>query len=68
MTLPQQLGKEIRRARKSVGLSQLELSGRILVHQVQLSRWENGENFPSPEVIEKIEGVLGVRFIIQTID
>ncbi|MEE0510066.1 MAG: helix-turn-helix transcriptional regulator [Peptococcaceae bacterium] len=46
--------------RKEAGLSQESLSEKIYVTRQAVSNWERGRTRPSPEMIEKIAGVLGI--------
>ena len=48
------IGENIRKARKTAGVSQKELAERLQVYQKDISRWENGERTPTMEVFTKI--------------
>ncbi len=48
------LGENIRKARKTAGVSQIELAERLQVHQKDISRWENNVHVPSIEMFIKI--------------
>ena len=53
-TFKEALGLKIKEYRKSRGLTQEKLAEIIDVNQRQLTRIENGENYPSAETFEKI--------------
>ncbi|MBU0507994.1 helix-turn-helix transcriptional regulator [bacterium] len=55
------IGERIRRARKSAGLSQEELSDKIRVNRSYLSLVENGKSSPTFEFLEKVASGLEVR-------
>lgn len=50
--------------RTAHGLSQAALAARLGVRQPTISRLELGEHNPSIETLERLAGVLGVRFIV----
>ena len=50
----------IRKIREDKGLTQSELAKRIGVKSPTISRYESGENHPSPEMLSKIAVALGV--------
>jgi len=52
--------RNLRYFRKNSGISQLKLSEIINVSPNYLNAVENGKNFPSPEVIQRISDTLGV--------
>ena len=48
------LGENIRKARKTAGVTQKELAERLQVYPKDISRWENGERTPSAIALTKI--------------
>lgn len=55
------IGDRIRHARKTAGLSQEELAGKIRVNRSYLSLVENGKSSPTFEFMEKVAGGIGIR-------
>lgn len=53
------IGENIKKARKTAGMSQKELAERLEVYQKDISRWETGERTPSLEVFARICRELG---------
>ena len=51
--------ENLKKARKTAGVSQKELAERLQVYQKDISRWENGERTPSEEVFTRICKELG---------
>lgn len=54
-------GENLRAARKRANLSQRELADAVGVKHNSVSNWENGQNSPSRETIEKLCRVLNIR-------
>ena len=54
------LGDNIKRIRKSKGLTQNQLSEKLEVAEVTIRKWENGEREPNLETIRKIANTLEV--------
>lgn len=54
-------GYNIKRLRKSKGLSQMELANRLDMHFTFISDIENGKKWVSPETIAKIASLLNVE-------
>lgn len=48
------LGENIRKARKTAGITQKELADAMQVYPKDISRWENGERIPSTIAFAKI--------------
>lgn len=48
------LGENIKKARKSAGITQKELAERLQVYQKDISRWENNELTPNVITFAKI--------------
>lgn len=46
--------------RKSLGLSQAEFAGKLLVTRQAVSRWENGETVPSTDTLKQIAKTFAV--------
>lgn len=55
--------EQIRGARKSAGLTQVELAEKVGVQPRQVQRIEAGEDFPSRVTLERLCEVLGIRII-----
>lgn len=53
------LGANIKKVRKSAGVTQKELAERLQVYQKDISRWENNELTPSALTLAKICNELG---------
>ena len=51
--------ENLKKARKTAGVSQKELAERLQVYQKDIGRWENGERTPSVEVFTRICKELG---------
>ena len=51
--------ENLKKARKTAGVSKKELAERLQVYQKDISRWENGERTPSVEVFTRICKELG---------
>ena len=54
------VGARIRAARLEAGLTQWDVAVLLEVQPVQISRWENGRNMPSPRYLEALGEKLGV--------
>jgi len=52
--------EKLKAERKKKGWSQEELAEKLYVSRQSVSKWENGQNYPSIEVIMKISDLLGV--------
>ena len=48
------LGENIKKARKTAGVTQKELAERLQVYPKDISRWENGAHAPTLEMFIKI--------------
>nr|WP_249315526.1 helix-turn-helix transcriptional regulator [Bacillus sp. FJAT-49711] len=46
--------------RKNRGWSQEELAGKLFVSRQSVSKWENGQNYPSIEIVIKLSDLFGV--------
>jgi transcriptional regulator with XRE-family HTH domain len=64
MTWQQELGKQIRDARKRARLSQRELAIHLSVSREQLSNYENGKSAPALKVVAEIAATLNTEFEI----
>ncbi len=53
------LGANIKRARKSAGMTQKELAEHLQVYQKDISRWENNELTPNAITLARICKELG---------
>lgn len=60
-TTKQLLGVRIKELRKTRGLSQEQLSGKIDIDPKHLSRIESGRSFPSLDTLEKLANALQVE-------
>lgn len=60
MTLAQQVGRNCAEARKAAGLSQHQLSIRLLIHPNDISRLENGRHCPRLTTLLRLARVLEV--------
>lgn len=58
--LTKEIGKRLRRLRKSLGLTQAELAERLSISQNYLSELENGNCRLTSELYVKLYGILGV--------
>ena len=54
------IGRKIKYLLEEKGITQRELSGKIGVHEITVSRYINEVHMPPPETIKKIANVLGV--------
>lgn len=54
------IGEQIRKYRKEIGLSQKELGKRLGVSQQHIAQYENGKRVPKIETINNIAGALGI--------
>lgn len=53
-------GEKIKHERKKMGWSQEELADKLFVSRQSVSKWENGQNYPSIETIIKASDLFGV--------
>jgi transcriptional regulator with XRE-family HTH domain len=60
MTAKQQVGANVRRARKAAGLSQEALSFLAEIHLTQIGLYENGRRLPRLLTLVCLAGALGV--------
>lgn len=54
------LGENLQRLRKSAGLSQEEVAGRLFVSRQSVSKWENGQAEPGVENLKALAALYGV--------
>lgn len=52
--------EKLKKERKEKGGSQEELAEKLFVSNQSVSKWENGQNYPSIEIIIKLSDLLGV--------
>ncbi len=52
--------EKLKSERKNKGWSQEELAEQLFVSRQSVSKWENGQNYPSIEIIIKISDLLGI--------
>jgi len=53
-------GEKLKNERKQRGWSQEELAEKLYVSRQSVSKWENGQNYPSIEIIIKVSDLFGV--------
>ncbi|WP_026583392.1 helix-turn-helix domain-containing protein [Bacillus sp. J33] len=53
-------GEKLRNERKNKGWSQEELAEKLFVSRQSVSKWENGQNYPSIEIIIKVSDLFGL--------
>ena len=53
-------GEKLKNERKIKGWSQEELAEKLYVSRQSISKWENGQNYPSIETIIKVSDLFGV--------
>ena len=53
-------GEKLRQERSKRGWSQEELAEKLYVSRQSVSKWENGQNYPSIEIIIKISDLFGL--------
>ena len=58
------LVRTLTEARKEAGMTQQQLAEKSGVHQVNISRIENGTGNPSVETLQKLEKGMGKKLII----
>ena len=51
---------KLKKERKNKGWSQEELAEKLFVSRQSVSKWENGQNYPSIEIIIKVSDLFGV--------
>lgn len=61
MTLKQKLGSKIQKLRKSRKLTQEQLAELVGIDPKNISRIENGNNYPASETLTSIASALGVE-------
>ena len=61
MTVKKQLGKQIRKYRENLGLSQEEFSEMIDVSRNTISRIETGKHLPTAKNLDKIRKVVNIE-------
>ena len=59
--MPVFFGEVIRNARKSLGLTQRQLAGKIGVSNTSISNWEKGLSRPDADLIQKLCDVLRLQ-------
>ena len=64
MNWQQELGRQIRAARKRTGHTQEELAAHLTVSREQLSNYENGKSAPPVNVVAEIAAALDTQFEI----
>jgi transcriptional regulator with XRE-family HTH domain len=64
MNWQQELGRQIRDARKRADLTQEELAAHLTVSREQLSNYENGKSAPPVNVVAEIAAALDTEFEI----
>ncbi len=64
MNWQQELGRQIRDARKRAGHTQEELAAHLSVSREQLSNYENGKSAPPVNVVAEIAAALDTEFEI----
>ncbi|MCH1624555.1 helix-turn-helix domain-containing protein [Fredinandcohnia quinoae] len=52
--------EKLKKERKQKGWSQEELAEKLFVSRQSVSKWENGQNYPSIEIIIKLSDLFGV--------
>ncbi|MBB6731583.1 helix-turn-helix domain-containing protein [Cohnella zeiphila] len=52
--------EKLKAERKKMGWSQEELAEKLYVSRQSVSKWENGQNYPSIEIILKVSDLFGV--------
>lgn len=52
----------LRQLLKTKGLTQAALAERLGVSEMTVSTWVNGHRFPSVEVLDRVAGILDVKF------
>lgn len=53
-------GDYVRKARKAAGLSQTDLARRLGTSQARVSRWENGDDYPSVKEYAQFIEITGI--------
>lgn len=59
--LPKTVGKNVRRFRKAVGLTQEEVAFKVGISRAYMGYIEQGRNLPSMELLEKVARALKVN-------
>lgn len=54
------IGQNIKKNRKKLNITQIKLAEELGYTQQTVSNWERGENYPSPEDIEKMSVLFGI--------
>ena len=60
MSFAKKVGKILRKARQSAGLTQHELAAKVKQHKAHVSRWETGIVVPKLQTAQKLASVLGI--------
>lgn len=53
-------GEKLKLERKKLGWSQEELAAKLYVSRQSVSKWENGQNYPSIEIIIHVSDLFGL--------
>ena len=61
MTVAKQFGRNVARARRAVGLSQVELADRAQIHRSEVSHLERGQRKPRVDTLMKVTAALEVE-------
>ncbi len=62
---PKQLGAALRRRRRALGLSQVELGSRTKLRQATISALENGEPGTALRTLVDVMAALGLELVVQ---
>lgn len=64
----QEVRQLLTEVRKELGISQKELSEKTKIPQASISKFENGYNVPSIQILQRLANGLGKRLIIDFVE
>lgn len=64
----QEVRKLLTDVRKDLGISQKELSEKTNIPQASISKFENGHNVPSLQILQRLAEGLGKRLIVDFVE
>lgn len=67
MSWKHELGRQIKRARESVGLTQADLANHLSISRQMIGRYETGRDAPAVDVLVEIGRILEIEFQIRGI-
>lgn len=67
MKIDNDIGKKISEARNKLGITQQNLADQLFVSFKTISNWETGKNIPDIDMIKKLEKILNIKLLDNTV-